>query len=159
MPANRPVITIPGGLNRQHKHVITDLFENGLKEHEVCAKHGLALDELRQWYRDDAFRQEVSLRLFVPVAIARIMLARAAADVASRLVAMTYSDKEETARKACLNIIGLLPWVHDEVTDQGSRIAEPDFSCLTADTASRFLAIIAEERQPNIRRDDSAADR
>jgi hypothetical protein len=148
-PANKPVVTIPKGLNQQHKTVITDLFENHVSESDVCIRHGLALDELRRWYRDDAFRQEVSLRLFAPVAKARALLARNAASAVTKLICLSESDKDEVARKACLDILRLLPWVHDEVRELPADQIGTDPSRLAAEAASRILAVFAEGRQPD----------
>jgi hypothetical protein len=146
------VTTIKGGLTNQHKLVIDDLFERGLSEAEVCEKHGLAMDKLREWSRDDAFRREVSRRLFTPVTKAWVMLARSAPIVAARLIELTKCEKEETARKACLDIFAMLP---RECNAQNSGASETPLPPLpfSEKTASRLLDVLAEEEGQSVSSD------
>ena len=148
------VTTIKGGLNNQHKLVIDDLFERGLSETEVCEKHGLAMDKLREWSRDDAFRREVSRRLFTPVTKAWVMLARSAPDVAARLIELTKCGKAEVARKACLDIFAMLP---RECNVQNSDESETPLPPLpfSEKTASRLLEVLAEEEGQFVDADDA----
>jgi hypothetical protein len=141
-PVNRK-FTIKGGLTRQHKLLIDDLFERGLSESQVCEKHGLAMDKLREWCQDDDFRAEVRDRLFTPVSKAWIMLARSATRVAARLIELTESQKEETARKACLDILTALPLWQADVCDDGEELSLPPG--VSEKTASRILEVLAEE--------------
>jgi len=142
----RPYTTLSGGLNPQQLLVIDDLFERGLTELEVCQKHGLAMEKLREWSRDPDFTNEVRQRLFTPVSKAWVMLGRSAPQVAARLIELTESEKSETARKACLDILTALPWDQPEPAENDSEESHvPEW--FTERTASRLLEVLAEERQ------------
>jgi len=148
------VTTIKGGLTKQHKLLIDDLFERGLSEAEVCEKHGLAMDKLREWSMDADFRQEVYHRLFTPVTKAWVMLARSAPVVAARLIELTECEKAETARKACLDIFAMLPW---ECNVQNSDESETPLPPLpfSEETASKLLAVLAGEDEQSVDANDA----
>jgi hypothetical protein len=65
---------------------------------------------------------------------------------AVKLVELTASDKAETARKACLDIISVpkIAANKDEQPDKAQKDSDRPAEQLPAETASRILAALAE---------------
>jgi hypothetical protein len=133
-------------LTRQHTTLIDDFFERGLTEAEVCEKHGLTLEKLREWCQDSDFKDEVQQRLFAPVSQAWIMLARSAPKVARRLIELTDCEKDDTARKACLDILTALPWETEDTggSQPGAQEHRPHIE-MSDEAHLAILKILANE--------------
>jgi hypothetical protein len=72
---------------------------------------------------------------------------------AAKLVQLTGSDKAETARKACLDIISV-PKIRadkDEQTDKAPKESGQQAEQLSDATASRLLTALAEEKGETLR--------
>ncbi len=125
--------------SKRQRLVIDDLFESGLAEAEVLAKHKVRVNTFRKWLRAGPFAQELSFRVESARRQSELLIARFAPVAAAKLVALATDSKEETARKACLDII----------TTLGSRCSMPDANIenqaeqLTPETAGRLLAALA----------------
>jgi hypothetical protein len=68
---------------------------------------------------------------------------------AQRLVQLTVSEKDETARKACLDVISLH---NDDVAQDIAEAPQPRNELpprLSPEKASRMLAILAEDEEPS----------
>ena len=91
-------------------------------------KRSQTIEEIRRAAADKDFRENAPL-------------------AAAKLVQLTDSDKEETARKACLDIISML-----QIANHSSQVANFDTSesqitpQLSDQTVGRLLAILAEEK-------------
>jgi len=66
---------------------------------------------------------------------------------AVKLVELTASDKAETARKACLDIISVpkIATNKDEQADKTQKDGDREAEQLSAETASKILAALADE--------------
>lgn len=140
--------SIKGGLTRLHYEIIDDLFERGLPESEVNARYGLPPGMLRKWICDPAFDQEVRSRMHATWSGVRIKLARFVPEAANKLIELAQCEKEETRRKACLDVIAMLL---QECSEKGIQLAESPLPPLpfSDKTALWLLAMYAkEEGQP-----------
>jgi hypothetical protein len=122
--------------------VIEDLFTSELDEEAVLQKHKVSQALYNRWLADDHFVEQVERRIAQAYHFGRITLARCAPVAAGKMVTLTHSKNEETARKACLDIISLdtpLSGGPGPTTDDG----KPDNSVLPPEVASRILAALA----------------
>lgn len=127
--------------------VIDDLFESGLAEAEVLEKHKVQRHVFRRWLNEEAFTGEMAFRIESAKRQSRLIIARFAPVAAAKLVALATDSKEETARKACLDIIGF------ESGRAEQNQTQPEFypagpeavSELSPETASRLLAVLAKD--------------
>ncbi len=126
-----------------------DLFSGELDEQAVLDKHKVSRNVYNRWLADGLFASEFDHRIMSAHRQSTALIARYAPLAAAKLVQLTESDKEETARKACLDIISL-PALLDK------RIAQPSepqtaetqqLQQITEQTASRLLAALAQAEQ------------
>jgi len=137
-------------LTRRQAAVIEDLFTSDLKEPEILEKHSVKRHEYARWLADEHFTEQLEQRMAHAHRQARIVLARHTSKAADRLIALTTCEREETARKACLDIIALnagqKPSIEADVDPEPIR-AVPPSGGLTPEIAGRLLAALAGARQ------------
>jgi hypothetical protein len=137
-------------LGKKQLAVMDDLFAGELDEQAVMEKHKVKRRVLNRWLAEDAFAAEIDRRMGWLNLQSELIIARYKALAAAKLVQLTESEKEETARKACLDIISLPKLTAkssqqstDEAQDSGGQ---PEYQELSPETASRLLAVLAEEK-------------
>ena len=87
------------------QRVIDDLFNGNGDEQAVLQKHRISTRVFNKWLADDDFREMFDQRIEAAYRQSRLIIARYAPLAAAKLLELTESEKEETARKACLDII------------------------------------------------------
>ena len=135
-------------LSKKQLAVMEDLFSGELDEQAVLDRHKVSRNIYNRWLAEGLFASEFDRRIMSAHRQSAALIAKYAPLAAAKLVQLTESDKEETARKACLNIISL-PTLLDK------RIAQPSepqttetqqLQQITEQTASRLLAALADEK-------------
>jgi hypothetical protein len=128
--------------------VIDELF-NGDDEQAVLDKHRVSRALYNKWLADSNFTGEFDRRIDAAYRQSAILIARYAPLAAAKLVQLTESDKEETARRACLDIISMhasrTADDRRETKDDGRRMMDDGRSELNDEVASRLLSALAEE--------------
>ena len=149
-------------LSNRQLAVIADMFAGELAEQDVLDKHRVSSQLYNKWLSDEAFAEQFDKRIAASYRRSAAMLARYAPLAAAKLVQLTDSEKVETARKACLDIISmnnseLNPAPVSSVPPP--RLASGDAGAgedgngggkqpqLSAETAGKILAILAEEKE------------
>ena len=126
-------------LTKKQLAVIDDLLKGQLDEQAVLALHKISSKIWRNWFSDEIFLAEISFRLDALKRQSRYIIVRYAPIAAAKLVQLTESEKDETSRKACLDVIML------QSNDKNIESAETaEAEQLTGDQASRILAALAE---------------
>jgi len=132
-------------LSKRQLAVLEDLFSGELSEQAILHKHKLSRELYNEWLADEVFVEQLDRRIASAYRQSAALIARYAPLAAAKLVQLTESDKEETARKACLDIISRcsIPDTRysSGIERRASRIEEP----LSEQTASRLLAALAEQ--------------
>jgi hypothetical protein len=133
-------------LSKQQLAVLEDLFTGELDEQGMLDKHGVRPDRFERWLADETFIERLEQRMARAHRQSRLILARYAPLAAAKLVELTHSDKEETARKACLDIIALQSSTGQRMPPDARSASEPAelLPALPPETASRLLAALAE---------------
>jgi len=135
-------------LTKRQLDVIEDLFAGELDEHAVLEKHNVGARLYSKWQADDAFIEHFEKRIAAAHRQSAAMIAGYAPVAAAKLLQLTQSEKQETARKACLDIIAMQT---SGVTPPKPQPPEPDTpdqpQHLTQKTAAKILEILAEENQ------------
>jgi hypothetical protein len=133
-------------VTRRQFALIEDLFAGELQEQEILDKHAVGWRLYFRWLADKAFAEQLNRHVAVSYRRSRLLIARKAPTVASTLVGLTECEKEETARKACLDIICPNSPIHSaetSVAGANDKPAQP--AQISPQAASRLLATLAEE--------------
>ena len=130
-------------LTRRQQAMLEDLFTAEMDEQEVLEKHNVSYALYSRWLGDEQFIEQFERRIAQAYRSGRVILARYAAAAAVKLIELTTCEKEETARKACLDIITLhSPTAANEPPAAGAP-SEPSDIELAPETASRLLSALA----------------
>jgi len=140
------------GLSVRQKALIDELAAGTTDISAALQKHRISKQLYRQWLKLPEFAGELLFQRDCGFQQSRMILARFAPAAAARLVSLTESDKEETVRKACLDIITLsgkleLPGRDDE-NGQGESAADAAGTVgpeLSSQTAAKILEMLAEQ--------------
>ncbi len=139
-------------LTKRQLDVIEDLFVGQLDEQEIMDKYKLSRNLYNKWQSDDSFKEHFDKRIADAYRQSTVLIARYAPVAAAKLIQLTESDRPETARKACLDIISM-PLLTANREAQPSDEPKPvDTSppvSLNPETAERLLAVLAEEKINN----------
>ncbi len=133
-------------LSKKQLAVIDDLFGDELDEQAVLEKHKVNRNIYNRWLADELFVSEFDSRVMSAHRQSAVLIAKYAPLAAAKLVQLTESEKEETARKACMDIISL-PALLDKRMVQPGELQTTETQLpqqLTEQAASRLLAALAQ---------------
>ena len=131
-------------LSKKQIAVIQDLLEADMDESQVIAKHNISTAIYRKWLADKTFAGELNFRIESAKRHSRLIIARYAPVAAVKLVKLTECEKEETARKACLDIISL-PAAEDKLNQTETDPTCQPIETLSPETAGKLLEFLADE--------------
>ncbi len=146
-------------LTKRQIAVIEDLFAGELDEHAVLKKHNVNAKLYNKWQDEYAFIEHLEKRIAAAHRLGAALIARCAPIAAAKLVELTQCKKEETARKACLDIIAMQPLPIAQPkpqVPQGTACAAPEPNTpdhpqnLTPQAAAKILALLAEEESASL---------
>lgn len=136
-------------LTKRQLAVIEDLFGGELDEQAILDKYKLSRELYNKWRNDDSFTEQFERRIADAYRQSTVLIARYAPVAAAKLIQLTESDKPETARKACLDIISMPTLTANKKTQPSDKHQPADTqqpASLNAQTAGRLLAVLAEEK-------------
>jgi hypothetical protein len=134
--------------------VLNDLFNSDLDEQGVLDKHKIRRSTYEKWLADELFAERFRRYVNGLRRRSELLMAKYGCLAAAKLVELTTSDKAETARKACLDIIcqpkiaaekNDKRGVMDERRESGVEIQQSNIA-FPPEMASRLLAAMAEEK-------------
>ena len=135
-------------LSQRQLAILDDLFNNDLDEQAVLDKHKVRRNTYDKWLEDKLFAERFKQYVNGLKRRSELLMAKYSCLAAAKLVELTASGKDETARKACLDIISL-PKIGPQKTehpDKGKKDSDNPAEQLPEATASRLLAALAEEK-------------
>jgi len=135
-------------LSQRQLAVLDDLFNSDLDEQGVLDKHKVRRSTYDRWLADELFAEWVERYVNGLKRRSELLMAKYSCLAAAKLVELTASDKAETARKACLDIISAPKIAADrgERPDKAPKESDKHVEQLSDATASRLLATLAEEK-------------
>jgi hypothetical protein len=136
-------------LKRRQLALIDDLFGGELEEQAVLDKHNVSRNVYNNWLTEEGFADELSRRIVGARLQSEALIAKYSLLAASKLVQLTESESQETARKACLDIISL-PQIAAKRPEQSEKVQNDNLAAaeqLSPETASRVLAALAKEKE------------
>jgi len=134
-------------LTQRQLAVLDDLFGSELDEEGVLEKHRVRRSTYDRWQEDKVFAERFKQHLNGLKRQSELLMAKYSCLAAAKLVELTTSGKEETARKACIDIITLPNKISEEVeqVNKSERGEVEEISELSPKRASRLLAVLAED--------------
>jgi hypothetical protein len=136
-------------LTKKQLDVIEELFAGQLEEQEILDKYKLSRKLYNKWQNDDYFTEQFEKRITDAYRQSTVLIARYAPVAAAKLIQLTESDKPETARKACLDIISMPILTAGRKAQPSDEPQPADTSppvSINAETAGKLLAVLAEEK-------------
>lgn len=134
-----------GKLSKRQLAVIDDLF-SGDDEQTVLARHRISRQIYIKWQANGDFTAEFDRRIATLNRQSELIIARYTVLATAKLVQLTESEKEETARKACLDVISLPRSVGQKTAETADNPQDNNNVELSQETASKLLAVLAEEK-------------
>ncbi len=139
-------------LSKKQLVVIEDLFNGELDEEAVLDKNRVSRNLFNRWRGDENFIGQLESRIAAAHRQSAALIAKYAPLAAAKLVRLTESEKEETARRACLDIISFpllagkkAPSPAESQTEDTDESDQPvQFS---EQLAAKLLAVLAEEKE------------
>jgi len=135
-------------LSKKQLAVIEEMFSEQLDEQQVLDKHKVSRNVYNKWLADSAFTDEFDRRTASARRQGELIIAKYASLAAAKLVQLTESKSQETARKACLDIISLPSAKKPQGPSETEQAGEQQPQ-LSDETVSKLLAVLAEEKQEN----------
>ncbi len=136
-------------LSQRQLAVLADLFNSDLDEQAVLDRHKVRRSTYERWLEDKLFAERFKKHVNGLKRRGELLMAKYSCFAAAKLVELTASGKEETARKACLDIISppapTAKKTQAPAKQQGS--ADKQTPQLPPQTASKLLAALAEEKE------------
>ena len=128
-------------LSKRQTDFLDDMVESGPGLQELLQRNALTPAQFLRWLGSERFQSRLADRARSEFMHARAILSHHAVTAVATLVALTSSEKTETARKACLDIIEL---ARSELPSEGSPTApEPKLVRFAPGEASDLLAELA----------------
>ena len=139
-------------LSQRQLTVLDDLFNSDLDEQAVLDKHKVRRSTYERWLADELFVERFKRYVNGLVRRSELLMAKYSCLAAAKLVELTASDKAETARKACLDIISSpkIAANKDEQPDKAPKESDKQAEQLSEATAGRLLTALAEEKGEKI---------
>lgn len=131
-------------LSDRQTAVLEDLFNSELDEQGVLEKHRVRRSTYNKWLTEKPFAEQFGRYVTSARRRSGLLLAKYCCVAAAKLVELTASEKGETARKACLDIISQ-PKINTE-TEIPGKDGDKQGEQLSDAQAGRILAAMAEEK-------------
>jgi hypothetical protein len=137
-----------GHLGRKQRAVINDLL-NGLNRYETLEKNKVRPARYREWLKNKLFAEELRARFDAAKCQGKFVMAHCFPQAAQKLAGLIDSEKEETARKACIDVISLQKSDIDRQTAEKDQCENPSLK-ISDEKAARMLAILAEDETKSV---------
>ncbi|MGA2323327.1 MAG: hypothetical protein ABSG22_05720 [Sedimentisphaerales bacterium] len=145
-------------LTKKQKGVLEDLFSGPLTVQEVLEKWKVTRRTYFRWHAQEFFSSEFKRLLNLVHSESELICARYSAEVAMKLVSLTVAEKDEIARKACMNVINHPSRkTKNQIATKNLPIPEETYPPLPPEVASRLLAALANEKDLCVLRDEKTA--
>ena len=123
---------------------LIDILTTGVEISEAMATCRISERILRKWTSSEAFNAELTYRQQLAEAQSKLLIGRFVPLAASQLINLLKSEKEETVRKTCLDILQLVSRPNKAQVQTAPKPPKITFS---AEMAEKMLKLFAEESE------------
>jgi predicted DNA-binding protein YlxM (UPF0122 family) len=134
-------------LTKKQKAVLDDLFSGTFTTQEVFEKWKVSRRTYYGWHNQECFSVEFNRLMILAQNVPDLVFARYASNVAERLVGLTVCEKEETARKACMDVIthpDLKAKLRSKIKIEPKEEPHPEIS---EELATKILTVLADHEE------------
>jgi hypothetical protein len=131
-------------LTTKQSQIIEDLFTGNPEVLDILRKWKVNLRTYCRWLEQETFVAEYKRHLNISEHQKELIFARCTPSVASNLVNLTGAAKEETARKACMDVITHPDRKAKDNNDIPNPPPEEYHPEISDELASKILAVVAE---------------
>jgi|GEM_PF-2510512 len=133
-------------LTKKQKGVLEDLFSGPLTVQDVLEKWYVTRRTYFRWHAQEFFASEFKRLLNLTHIESELICARYSAQVAMKLVSLTVAEKDEIARKACMNVINHPSRkTKNQIVTKNLPTPEEDYPPLPPEVQSKLLAFLADD--------------
>ena len=133
-------------LSKKQRGVLVDLFSGQFTVQEVLEKRKVTRRTYYRWHAQQYFAAEFKRLLNLARSEHQLVFARYATDIATKLVSLTTADKDETARRACIDALANHVRKARTTDDDKDKPEDKQLPEIPPDVASRLLAAMANEK-------------
>jgi hypothetical protein len=135
-------------LTKEQRKLIDGLFTSDVNESEVLKKHGVTTTTYRRWLKEKVFADELKFRIASGRRQSEFTIAKYAPAAAAKIAALTKGQKEDVARKTCLDIITLPTGINQPKQEGLACKDELDAGTnLDPALASKLLDVLSQEKK------------
>ena len=134
-------------LSKKQRGVLFDLFSGHFTVEEVLEKRKITRRTYQKWHAQEYFAAEFKRLLELAQNEHQLVFARYAPDIAMKLVTLTTAEKEEIARKACMNVIVNHDCKAKNKSENAPKPPEEPIRELPPELASKLLTALTEHEE------------
>ena len=129
--------------------VLEKLFLGNEDENSILKKYRVKRRIYEKWLQDERFCEAFNRRIEAAHRQGQLIIAKYCSVAAAKLVELTESKKEETARRACRDIITMPRGeIKQELASAAEKAAEDEMANrYSPETAGKLLAVLAEGKK------------
>jgi hypothetical protein len=146
------------GLTSRQQKVLNDLFGGKPGETDALTRHKVEPSTFCEWFGEDAFITELERRVESANRQAQILLVAYRPKAAERLIKLTGIEKENTARQACLDILGFKGYEYEEKERKGTTVPYSETGKVWA-TLAKLAKEEIEERKARMAKKGPVAEK
>jgi hypothetical protein len=129
-------------LSKKQLMALDEFFESGGDESSVLKKHNITMALWLKWNNSVPFVKEICRRIEMLKLQSDILISKYKPYAISQLLAQCKSENNETARKACVDLMGFV--LNGKMPEPVEDTPTP---VLDNETASKMLELLAESRR------------
>jgi hypothetical protein len=133
-------------LSRKQMKFITDMFSGELSEEELLKEYKITSQVFNNWLNNPLFLDEFDRRCEFAARQAQALISRHKVFAAAKLVELTQCKKEETARKACLDIVEFEVIQNEQAERPENSNPENPGNLMPPEKASQLLKSLADAK-------------
>ncbi len=123
-------------INKKQRDFLIEILDKRIAVETAMERLDIGAELLCQWFSSSAFLAELAKRIEFITKRSEMLISQHRLTAVEKLVLLTNCDKEETARKACLDIIEL-------TADAEKDEKDADMPQISPETAAKLLEILA----------------
>ena len=130
-------------LSRKQLKVLESLFTGQMSEEDVLKKYKVSRYTYTKWLNDRDFIEYFYQRIRGFNLQSSLIVARYAPVAAARLIELTESEKNETTRKACLDVISMPKKIIEGRNNKQDSVKMD----ISEETVSKVMEILAPDKE------------